>query len=149
MPAKSVFISHSSKNDGIVREIRQTLEALGVETWADSERLAGGGLLAPEIQKAIDKADCFLAVVSLDALNSEWVNWPTPRSKSAKASPCNRRRHADLLAGRRRTQRTVDALPKWGRLLYDTLDVAAAREPLEAWKAAAGDRRFTVKIDKN
>jgi tetratricopeptide (TPR) repeat protein len=73
MPAKSVFISHSSKDDGIVCEIRQALEALGVETWADSERLSGGDPLAPAIQKAIEKADYFLAVVSLNSLNSDWV----------------------------------------------------------------------------
>src|SRR5579862_3459026 len=73
MPAKSVFISHSSKDDGIVRELRQALEALGVETWTDSERLKGGDALTPEIQHTIENADHFLAVVSLHALNSDWV----------------------------------------------------------------------------
>jgi len=29
MPAKSVFLSHSSKDDAIVRELRNALEAVG------------------------------------------------------------------------------------------------------------------------
>jgi hypothetical protein len=84
MDTKSVFISHSSKDDGIVREIRQALEALGVETWADSERLSGGHALSYEIQKAIDSADHFLAVVSLNALNSEWVQREIRHAQSIK-----------------------------------------------------------------
>src|SRR5437660_9045587 len=73
MPAKSVFISHSSKDAVLVRELRQSLESLGIETWADSERLSGGDILSTAIQAAIGKADYFLAVVSLHALNSDWV----------------------------------------------------------------------------
>jgi hypothetical protein len=61
MPAKSVFISHSSKDDGIVREIRQSLEGQGIEVWADSERLSGGDPLAPTIREAIEKTDYLVA----------------------------------------------------------------------------------------
>ena len=86
MPAKSVFISHSSKDDGIVRALRQALEALGVETWADSERLSGGDLLSAEIRKAIEDAGCFLAVVSLPALNSDWVQREIEYAKSVRKS---------------------------------------------------------------
>jgi tetratricopeptide (TPR) repeat protein len=274
MPAKSVFISHSSKDDAIVREIRQALEAFGIETWADSERLSGGDLLTPKIQKAIEDASHFFVVLSLDALNSPWVQeeiqhansvrkpgykivplmrpgieppllrllfgeepvgiklgggpaavtdalpqilsaiglqLPTeiiqhvqaqaappadlvleladpavedvdgkPRATAVATlvycppddapkveSPRYRftaplgpieaeeiswylERYINWPSGlfEDRAKRVVDALPQWGRLLYDTLNVEAARAPLEAWKAAAGERRFTVKIDK-
>src|SRR5439155_12641751 len=84
MSAKSVFISHSSKDDGVVRELRNALEALGMETWADSERLAGGDLLSTEIQKAIEDADYFLAVVSIHALNSEWVQREIKHAKKVR-----------------------------------------------------------------
>src|SRR5205823_975965 len=48
-----------------------------------------------------------------------------------------------------RAQRVVESLPQWGRLLYDGVNVDAAREALEAWKAAAAaERRFTIKVDK-
>jgi tetratricopeptide (TPR) repeat protein len=274
MPPPSVFISHSSKDDAIVRELRQALEALGIETWADSEQLSGGDLLTPKIQKAIADASHFFVVLSLDALNSPWVQREIQHAKSvgkpgykivplmrpgieppllgllfgevpvaiklgggpaavtdalpqilsalglqlpteiiqhvqAQAAPV-----ADLVleladpaienAGGKpratavatlvycppdgapkvespryrftaplgpieaeeiswyleryinwpsglfedRARRVVDALPQWGRLLYETLNVPAARAPLEAWKAAVGERRFAVKIDK-
>jgi tetratricopeptide (TPR) repeat protein len=275
MPAKSVFISHSSKDDAIVRDIREKLEGYGIQVWADSEHLTGGDLLKPEIQKGIENVDHFLAVVSVDALNSKWVHWevkharkvkkpgykiiPLTRSNigtpmlrpvfgkepvaiklgdgpgavsdalplilaalgvqlptetiqraQAQAAPL-----ADLilelkdpavedLDGKRRAtatatltyrpadnapkiesarfrftspigpieaeeiswyleryinwpsglfqeraQRTVDALPEWGRLLYDTVNVDPARNALEAWKSTdAPERRFTVKVDK-
>jgi tetratricopeptide (TPR) repeat protein len=42
------------------------------------------------------------------------------------------------------------ALPRWGRLLYDALDSATAREVVRAWRAAPSstERRFTVTIYK-
>jgi hypothetical protein len=84
MPAKSVFISHSWKDDGFVRELRQALEGLGVETWADSERLAGGHSLTTGIQTAVEHADHFLVIVSLDALNSEWVQREVKYAQSVR-----------------------------------------------------------------
>ncbi len=274
MPDKSVFISQSSKDDGIVRELRQALEALGVEAWADSERLSGGDRLKPEIQNAIEDADHFLAVVSLDALNSDWVQREIAHAKSVKKAgykiipllrqgigtpilkllfgeesiaiqlsdgagavsnalpsilaaiglqlPTETIRRvqaqitpiADLVLeltdpvveaidGKRRAaaiatltyspadgsprvesqryrftaplgpieaeeiawyleryinwpaglfeeraKQTIEALPKWGSLLYDAVNAWPARECLDAWKSAAADRRFTVKVDK-
>jgi hypothetical protein len=81
-PAKSVFISHSSKDDAIVRELCQSLRDLGIETWADSERLSGGDPLLPVIQTEIANADYFLVLVSLNALNSVWVHREIAHAKS-------------------------------------------------------------------
>jgi hypothetical protein len=84
MPAKLVFISHSSKDDSIVRELRHALEGLGIEVWADSERLSGGDPLNPAIQEGIEKADYFLVIVSLNALNSDWVQREIKHAESAR-----------------------------------------------------------------
>ena len=73
MSAKKVFISHSGKDDGVVAEIRQALESLGLGVWADSRQLTGGEELRPEILKAIDDARHLVAVLSLNAVNSRWV----------------------------------------------------------------------------
>ena len=73
MSAKKVFISHSGKDDGVVAEIRQALESLGLGVWADSRQLTGGDELEPEILKAIDDARHLVAVLSLNAVNSRWV----------------------------------------------------------------------------
>ena len=78
-----VFISHSSKDDAIVRQLRLALEALHIEVWTDSERLKGGDQLTPEIRQAIHQSTHFLAVLSLDALNSDWVQKEIAEARAA------------------------------------------------------------------
>jgi len=73
MSDKSVFISHSSQDDQVVAEIRQALEGLRIETWADSQWLAGGDKLELSIDQAIEKASHFLAILSPNTINSAWV----------------------------------------------------------------------------
>jgi len=68
-----IFISHSSKDDDFVHELRSALESLGLTVWADSRELSGGDKLTPEIESNIENARQFIVVVSLDALNSMWV----------------------------------------------------------------------------
>ena len=43
MPAKSVFISHATRDDAQVKELRHNLEFLDVLVWTDSENLTAGG----------------------------------------------------------------------------------------------------------
>lgn len=73
MSPKSVFVSHSSKDDATVRQIRQSLESLHIPVWTDSEYLSPGDPLTPKITQAIETATHFLAILSLNALNSPWV----------------------------------------------------------------------------
>ncbi len=68
-----LFISHSSKDDGFVRALREALEDQGYDGWIDSRQLRGGALLWPEIQEAIDEACGLAVVVSSAALQSKWV----------------------------------------------------------------------------
>ncbi|MBS0151989.1 MAG: tetratricopeptide repeat protein [Nitrospira sp.] len=68
-----LFISHSSKDDAFVRELRAVLADHGQPGWIDSRELRGGDPLWPEIQSAIDEATAFVVVVSVDALQSKWV----------------------------------------------------------------------------
>lgn len=68
-----LFISHSSKDDGFVRDLREALANHGQAGWVDSRELRGGDPLWKEIQKAIDDASAFAVVVSTDALQSKWV----------------------------------------------------------------------------
>jgi tetratricopeptide (TPR) repeat protein len=273
MSAKVVFVSHSTKDDRVVNDIRKALERLGVEVWTDSQRMAGGDLLTPTVKDAISRASHVLAMLSTNAINSPWVRkeidhaldlkkkvipvilpgiepaalglWfreepvgvrlaigpggvsaalpsllaavdemaPGEIVASIRAdlapiadlvlelgdpgiSMADRVRRASATA--RLTYRPADGgrdvegrryrftaplgpieaddltwyleryvnwpsgvfqdrargieanLPKWGRSLFDTLNTEAARNALEAWKAApAGvERRFTVKVDR-
>ena len=68
-----LFISHSSKDDAFVRDLRIALADHGQQGWVDSRELRGGDPLWPEIQKAIEEASAYAVVVSPDALQSEWV----------------------------------------------------------------------------
>jgi len=69
----SVFISHTSKDDAVVEKIWQALESLKIRAWVDSQELAGGDKLTPEVQKAINDHEHFIAVLSPNTINSRWV----------------------------------------------------------------------------
>jgi predicted RNA-binding protein with RPS1 domain len=49
-----IFISHASKDDGFVKELREALEGQRPTVWVDSRDLRGGAKLALEIEKAIE-----------------------------------------------------------------------------------------------
>jgi tetratricopeptide (TPR) repeat protein len=68
-----VFISHSSEDDGFVRELRESLAYHDQDAWIDSRELVGGDALAPEIRAAIEEASAFAVVISPDSLESVWV----------------------------------------------------------------------------
>jgi len=68
-----LFISHSSQDDGFVRELQQALGDLELDVWIDSRELHGGDPLWPVIQGAIEDASAYAVVVSTDALQSKWV----------------------------------------------------------------------------
>ena len=71
--SKRVFLSHSTKDDPLVAEIREHLEGVGLDIWADSRRLTAGDKLQPKIIKAIQSCDYFIALLTPSAVNSPWV----------------------------------------------------------------------------
>ena len=68
-----LFISHSSRDDAFVRDLRAALSYHEQEGWIDSRELRGGDPLLTEIQKAIEEASAYAVVVSTDSLQSTWV----------------------------------------------------------------------------
>ncbi|MGB8168680.1 MAG: CHAT domain-containing protein [Chthoniobacteraceae bacterium] len=68
-----LFISHSSQDDGFVRELRWTFADLKQDAWIDSRELRAGEPLWSEIQKAIEESSAVAVVVSLQALQAKWV----------------------------------------------------------------------------
>jgi tetratricopeptide (TPR) repeat protein len=68
-----LFLSHSSKDDPFVRDLRAALADHGQEGWIDSRQLRGGDPLWPEIEQAIEAVTAFAVVVSPAALQSKWV----------------------------------------------------------------------------
>ena len=68
-----LFISHSSKDDEFVRELRWTLADLKQDAWIDSRELRAGDPLWTDIQKAIESSAAFAVIVSPNALQAKWV----------------------------------------------------------------------------
>jgi hypothetical protein len=71
--ASHLFISHASKDDDFVKELRHALEAHQLTVWVDSRNLRGGSKLAPEISAAIELARQTIVVISPHTINSPWV----------------------------------------------------------------------------
>jgi len=70
---KQIFISHSTKDDEFVKNLREALEIQKLVTWVDSRELAPGDELNPKVKKGIEEARAFIVVISQNAFNSEWV----------------------------------------------------------------------------
>jgi tetratricopeptide (TPR) repeat protein len=71
--AEHIFISHSSKNDDVVKRLREILELAGIVTWIDSREFTGGDILDETLTEKINTAKSFIILVSIDALASKWV----------------------------------------------------------------------------
>lgn len=87
MSQRHIFISHSSKDDPFVKELRGALESLGLAVWVDSRNMRGGAKLKPEIDEAIEQARQVIVVLSKDTVESPWV-----RKEVQKALEVERRR---------------------------------------------------------
>jgi tetratricopeptide (TPR) repeat protein len=85
-----VFISHATRDDAFVRDLRLALEGLRIPVWADSRNLRGGDALAPEIARAIQQARQVLVVLSPNTINSPWV-----RREIHQALQVEKRRQAE------------------------------------------------------
>jgi tetratricopeptide (TPR) repeat protein len=68
-----VFLSYSTRNAEVARELGAALRRLGVDAWVDSRDLAGGAELDPEIRRAIEAARHFIVLLSVESIGSSWV----------------------------------------------------------------------------
>ncbi len=68
-----IFISHTTADDALVKELRVKLALHGLNVWVDSRNLRGGDQLKTEIEQAIRAACHVIAVLSTDTINSPWV----------------------------------------------------------------------------
>jgi len=64
MPENAVFISYAREDLAAVQQIKAGLEAAGVTTWFDMERLEGGDDYDRKIQRNIARCSYFIPVVS-------------------------------------------------------------------------------------
>ena len=64
MPDHAVFISYAREDLGAVQKLKAGLDAAGVKTWFDVERLEGGDDYDRKIQRNIARCSYFIPVVS-------------------------------------------------------------------------------------
>lgn len=69
-----IFLSHAHKDKDFVHELDQWLmEYVGLSVWYDGRELAGGSLLATDLQMSIERCKGILLVASEEALKKGWV----------------------------------------------------------------------------
>ncbi len=69
-----VFLSHAHKDHVFVAQLNRWLtERAGFRVWYDARELAGGALLATDLQRAIERCRGVLLVASNDSLDRGWV----------------------------------------------------------------------------
>jgi len=70
---ESVFISHNWNDKPLARKIAQTLSGFAIRVWLDEAEIKLGDSLIEKIRDGIDSVDYVLALLSKDAVESEWA----------------------------------------------------------------------------
>jgi TIR domain/SIR2-like domain len=79
-----VFISGSYRQIRLLREIGEAAKQAGFDVWFAEEQVLAGDRIVDVIAKAIDQADCFIAVLSEDSVASSWVQFEIGRAFGAR-----------------------------------------------------------------
>jgi hypothetical protein len=67
------FLSHSSKDKAIIRQIAADLSAEGIAVWLDEQRIHVGDSIPEKIAQGLAQSDFFLVALSEHSVGSEWV----------------------------------------------------------------------------
>lgn len=70
----SVFISHSSRDMGLVIELANLLKRFGVKVYVAQWYFSPGEPLDKKVFKQIDDADCMVVLLTRNGTRSKWVN---------------------------------------------------------------------------
>lgn len=71
--AYQVFISHSSSDAWIARQMAKEIAAVNIATWLDEKDLAGGDVLAESILNGIRACQETIVLVTPKSIESQWV----------------------------------------------------------------------------
>lgn len=74
-----VFLSHSSKDKGIVVSVALDLEKRGISSWLDAKDILPGESIVTKIDKGLSECDLVLLFLSKNSVSSSWVRkeWET------------------------------------------------------------------------
>ena len=71
--AFKVFISHSTRDKGLVDMLRAVLERIGIQTVVAEDVAQPGERLTWKIQKLLDDSDCVVVLLTRHGTRSQWV----------------------------------------------------------------------------
>jgi small GTP-binding protein len=68
-----VFLSHSSKDKPIVRELAERLRADGLRVWFDEWIIQPGDMIGLKVEQGLEQSRVLILVMSANAFASDWV----------------------------------------------------------------------------
>jgi hypothetical protein len=71
--SKSVFISHSSADKKVVRQLAEDLKDRGLKVWFDQWEIKVGDSIVERIQEGISNNSFLIVVLSKNSVSSSWV----------------------------------------------------------------------------
>lgn len=69
-----VFISHSSADKPIARQIASELRNKGIDVWIDEKDIVAGSSIGDAVAEGIEQSDYFLILISGKSVQSRWVH---------------------------------------------------------------------------
>ena len=69
-----VFLSHSSADNPVVRELAEGLREAGLRVWLDEWILQPGDLISAKIEEGLEHSAVLLLCMSANAFGSDWVS---------------------------------------------------------------------------
>ncbi|NIM15585.1 MAG: TIR domain-containing protein [Candidatus Aminicenantes bacterium] len=78
------FVSGSHRQLDLLRQVGDVAKHVGFDVWFAESQIAVGDRIVDVISKAIDEADCLIAVMSADAAESSWVQFELGRAWGAR-----------------------------------------------------------------
>lgn len=69
------FVSGSYRDKALLRQIADIAQDVGFDVWMADRQITVGDSILDTISKAIDEADCLIAVISGDTAASSWVHF--------------------------------------------------------------------------
>jgi len=69
----NVFLSHSSKDKTVVRELAQRLKKDGLRVWFDEWEIKPGDMIGLKIEHGLEQSRTLILVMSANAFASDWV----------------------------------------------------------------------------
>ena len=68
-----VFLSHSSKDKAVVRDVARRLRAYGLRVWLDEDEIKPGDHIQRKVEEGLEHSRVLVLCMSANALGSDWA----------------------------------------------------------------------------